>query len=344
MPARRLTAVSHTRHTINWLSTSREASLLHVFDQACNLINERGELLSVVTRDIGNGPFNLVIARSREMFFSDYLDAQSVISIHADQLCIGELKIDTKNAVIWTAQPDWEQLHKRRDTIARQLMLVNWVPSRASVENFISRLRGATASTTLNADSGSDEMIPHFFVIARSEANGLTAKQSSAEVMGLLRQPSLRSELLAKTPATRELCEAIRDADLQGCRHAAQRLAGVGIGLTPSGDDFLLGAIYATWIIHPVEIARAIVLEIASVAMSLTTSLSNAWLCAATRGEAGEAWHGFLRALAIGNPKWIRTHTNKLLSIGHTSGADALAGFLGLIAAWMGIIQDELTS
>ena len=36
----------------DWRANSRHPRILHVFDRACNLINERREVLSIVTRKI----------------------------------------------------------------------------------------------------------------------------------------------------------------------------------------------------------------------------------------------------------------------------------------------------
>ena len=40
-----------------WLANTRSPRVLCLFDHACNLINERAEILSIVTQKIGNGPF-----------------------------------------------------------------------------------------------------------------------------------------------------------------------------------------------------------------------------------------------------------------------------------------------
>lgn len=65
--------------TVNaWLSISRHPRILHVFEHACNLINERREILSIVTQEIGDGPFNFVI--EEDILFSGYLDLEAPIS------------------------------------------------------------------------------------------------------------------------------------------------------------------------------------------------------------------------------------------------------------------------
>jgi hypothetical protein len=40
-----------------WLKDSRHPRILHIFDSACNLINESREVLSIVTPQIGRGNF-----------------------------------------------------------------------------------------------------------------------------------------------------------------------------------------------------------------------------------------------------------------------------------------------
>ena len=115
---------------------------------------------------------------------------------------------------------------------------------------------------------------------------------------------------------------------------AARQLAGLGIGLTPAGDDFIVGAVLAAWIIHPLEIARSLAGEITHVASPWTTSLSAAYLRSAGKGEAGILWHDFFYALTSGNSSAIELQIAKLLSMGHTSGADALAGFVGTFISY----------
>jgi len=252
----------------DWLADSRHPRILHVFDHACNLINERREILSVVTSQIGNGPFNLVV--EHDVLFSDHLHVKSPISIHVNQLNLGYLNINTINTRLWSPCSDWEGLYARRDDMLNQL---------ASLP------------------------IPAY-------------------------EPSVPAFLLSA------LTTSIVNADIPPSLTAAQELAGLGIGLTPAGDDFILGAILAAWIIHPVDVAGVLAEEVAKVAAALTTSLSAAWLRSAGRGEAGILWHQSFSALRAGDSFAIQRKITKLLSMGHTSGADALAGFVGVFISW----------
>ncbi|HJS17255.1 MAG TPA: DUF2877 domain-containing protein, partial [Anaerolineales bacterium] len=143
------------------------------------------------------------------------------------------------------------------------------------------------------------------------------------------------SAALPKTiPIIHELISSLVIADAPASSVSAKQLAGLGVGLTPSGDDLMLGAVYATWIIHPYDTAKALAEEIANIAAPLTTSLSAAWLRSAGRGEAGILWHQFFDALITAEHTQIQEATDNILAVGETSGADALMGFMKTFENW----------
>jgi len=261
-------ALSLTSSVNEWLANSFHPRILHIFDRACNLINERREVLSIVTPQIGNGPFNLVL--EEDILFLEYLTIECSVSMPGNQLLVGDLLIYTVNAKAWSPRPDWEKLHAHQDLILDQL-------TQFPIVNY---------------------------------------------------QPALPISLLST------FSTSIATADLPSAFAAARRLAGLGIGLTPAGDDFILGAMLAAWIIHPTEIAGVLVEGIANTAVPLTTSLSAAWIRSAGRGEAGILWHHFFNALVAADPFQLQNSLSKILSVGETSGADALAGFLGTVMSW----------
>ncbi len=130
-----------------------------------------------------------------------------------------------------------------------------------------------------------------------------------------------------------DLCAGVATGDVASCRSAARRLAGLGGGLTPAGDDFLVGAVHAAWLTHPPREAALLSEVIAFAATPLTTRLSAAWLRAAARGEAAAPWHALVEALAACDETALLAAARRILSIGHTSGADALAGCVAALAA-----------
>src|SRR5690606_24316898 len=121
---RLLAARSLTAQVGDWLTTTQAPRILHIFERACNLLNERGEVLSIVTPGIGNGTFNLVFPR--EICFLDALSFESCISVSPGQLSLGDLIISTARAELWDPQPDWERLHRHREEIAAQLQ-PSWI-------------------------------------------------------------------------------------------------------------------------------------------------------------------------------------------------------------------------
>jgi hypothetical protein len=131
-----------------------------------------------------------------------------------------------------------------------------------------------------------------------------------------------------------DLTLAFAKGDLSASTSIAAKLAGLGVGLTPAGDDFMLGALYAVWIIHLQETAMSLANTVVNAAAPLTTTLSAAWLRAAARGEAGIAWHEFFSALIHGNSMQIQLTLNKILATGATSGVEALAGFIGTFISY----------
>ncbi len=106
----------------------------------------------------------------------------------------------------------------------------------------------------------------------------------------------------------------------------ARRLAGLGPGLTPAGDDFLLGVMVGVWMSHGTWKAERLCAQIAEVAAPRTTSLSTAWLQHAARGELSEPWHRLWRVLGARDEKALKTAVAEIAAVGASSGRDALAG------------------
>ncbi len=286
----------------DWLANSRHPRILHIFDHACNLINERRETLSLVTRQIGNGPFNLVI--EDDVLFSDCLNARLPISIRANQLHLGDLTVNTFNAKLWPSRPDWKRLHAKRDLI-------------------FGRLKSCLGSGKPNK----------FESLRRAEALRCIEQAALARTGEILPITVANYQLsITQSPIPNSLVSALANAEVPSSLTAARGLAGLGQGLTPAGDDFILGAVLAAWIIHPEDVASVLAKEITEAAAPLTTSLSAAWLRAAGKGEAGILWHQFFAALISVDRLAVQKSMKSLLAVGHTSGADAFAGFAGMFA------------
>lgn len=109
-------------------------------------------------------------------------------------------------------------------------------------------------------------------------------------------------------------------------REAVEKLIGLGPGLTPSGDDFLGGAMIALSMSGYSESAAALAVPALAAAADRTNRISQAHLRAAARGLGADALHRCVDALARGDREALRAAIEGLDAIGHSSGWDALAG------------------
>jgi hypothetical protein len=147
------------------------------------------------------------------------------------------------------------------------------------------------------------------------------------------------ASLVAQTSAVSALARAGRDAvrALQAWLGDADdaslsplvALIGLGPGLTPSGDDFLGGAIVALHCYGRAHDARRLAQHLRL--EGATHPISVAHWRAACEGLCSDALHTCLRDMAEGRAS--RASLDRVAAIGHTSGWDALAGATTIAAA-----------
>ncbi len=102
--------------------------------------------------------------------------------------------------------------------------------------------------------------------------------------------------------------------------------AGLGPGLTPSGDDFIGGAMIATHILDRSDIAEH--LYVALMAGADIGRVSAAHLSAACEGMASKPLHLAINDVLCGRTENLPARLEALNQMGHTSGWDAFAGFM----------------
>ncbi len=153
---------------------------------------------------------------------------------------------------------------------------------------------------------------------------------------GLASVPAPFTSTLLRTaaPAIAAVIGAVREHNAAGVASAGRHLAGLGPGLTPSGDDFLGGLLFA--LRHLAELfpqdfrwdaeGAAGLLDFAS---SATNPISHCILSDLAAGEAPAPLHSLLDAI-LGSepPPALRGLAAQVTRIGASSGWDLLAGFL----------------
>ncbi|MCL4863902.1 MAG: DUF2877 domain-containing protein [Caldilineaceae bacterium] len=254
-------------------------SVLSSHRHSCNLINQHGNLLALVTPTHGNGPFHVVtpLATLPE------LSPHTAVHVGAMMIQLPAFRIDLRGTPPWS--PQLACLHTQEQTV------------------------------------GSVHRCCHILCEVMSH-------QPSPLVACGPNTPSAALARLAQ-PALVALHTGLIAGDLAQIAHAARRLAGLGPGLTPAGDDFLVGWMAALWLagtwigLEPGTICAAV----GATAAPHTTRLSAAWLTHAAAGRFGEAWHTLAAALAHGSLNAIQSGLLRIRDTGVTSGRDALAGF-----------------
>lgn len=281
-----------------WIREGGNACVLHVFEHSCNLIDQRGEILSLVTADLDVGPFSMLV-EPRSPAFNQWVGPDTPVTLSSEGLSLGAVNIDLHDAQTWEPRLDWEAPNRSLYDLIDWLPILREVLTSLAPENSLGRL-------------------PFF-----NQANTGGMNQSATGLSENLLQA-------ACLPAA-TLCQGLVQGDLGAVQNGAAGLAGLGSGLTPAGDDFILGAALSTWLIYPSERAQRLVALMAANAVPRTTRLSAAWIQAAARAEAGKRWHNLFDALAAKDEARFEESLVNLAAVGHTSGSDALAGFLSVI-------------
>ena len=125
----------------------------------------------------------------------------------------------------------------------------------------------------------------------------------------------------------RHLTACARDIFCGDMLRGARRMSGCGVGLTPSGDDFLVGLMLA---LHVVEQAVGRSLEPERHALHRAAGpsglLAETFLGLALEGRAFEKMRKLVVSLAAGEPGDLADAVDDVLTVGATSGADAAVG------------------
>ncbi|MEU6035072.1 DUF2877 domain-containing protein [Actinomadura sp. NPDC047616] len=137
---------------------------------------------------------------------------------------------------------------------------------------------------------------------------------------------------LAGHPDPEALAGACAAGDLAGAVEAAERIVGLGPGLTPSGDDILSGLLVSLRLVggavrggeRAVWLAGWLGAAVTADAGTRTTALAATLLHCAASGSAGADVAAVLRVVA--GHEAPRPAVRRLLAAGHTSGADLAWG------------------
>ena len=294
---------------IEWLASAKEPRIHSRYRQSVNLIDPEHGLFSVVLTGLGSSPFG-VVAQAREASFEGFeaLELHTPVAVDGRHLRFGDFEVETENAREWEPRLDWHRFGESLSE-SRTALLSELLEQHAPLNSF--------APLASEKDTGERALVPLETERALRGAGEGESVQSIA--------------LRAAAGPAQQLRDGLAAGDISAVVQSAEGLAGLGGGVTPSGDDYLQGAMHALWSKLEGDRAELLADAIAEAAIHRTNAISAAWLSAASRGEAGDDWHWLAHALAEDDN--IEQACIGLIHRGHTSGADAMAGFLLAIEA-----------
>ncbi|MBV9523222.1 MAG: DUF2877 domain-containing protein [Alphaproteobacteria bacterium] len=274
-----------------------------VFQRSLYIAAPGGALACIGPRGLGPGPLNLLCdGAPGAACLSRGLYPDMPVRRAGDALQIGDrLAIELAEAVEWHPPP-----------VAPH--------SPAALAPGLAMLSVAAASV-LGARGGASGWGDGFApLVAPCAAKDLREAEAIAARDALLRLAWPGIAALAQW-----LCERPRSSAPAEPAPAAEILLGLGPGLTPSGDDFLGGALIALAALGRSEAASRLGAWVMARA-ARTNAVSAAHLACAAAGEGAGALHELLEALARPSADGIAAAVAALASLGHSSGWDMMAG------------------
>jgi hypothetical protein len=272
------------------LAHDGDAEVAAVHERSVTVMTRHG-FVTLGGEGLGDGPLNILLSRSLGPvdWLRFHITREAKGSVSRQRLLLGDtFALDTHAAAIWEPPP-WP------------------TPSRTGIVATLAHLR-SVAPLSWPAEGLSRLVIAG--ALDRSDRSARAAAPTIREIRRLL-----PTALRAGRP----------DGDLT---RAATLLIGLGPGLTPSGDDMLGGLFLALSALGRTELRDALWDALAPELDLLTTGFSGAHLAAAADGLAAALLHAALAAMLSGTLVALPGHLDALRSLGHSSGADALAGLV----------------
>jgi len=157
----------------------------------------------------------------------------------------------------------------------------------------------------------------------------LIAERAPVESLAFLLNPG-RVELLRpgfERTYARHMSHCARDIFHGDMLRGVERARGCGFGLTPSGDDLMVGILVAMRFLEQTG-GRDLSEVRADVERTARTGslLGDSFLAFAARGRVCESMRSLVTALALGSSGDVASAFDRISSVGATSGVDAASG------------------
>lgn len=124
--------------------------------------------------------------------------------------------------------------------------------------------------------------------------------------------------------------------DVQGALRAAQKLIGLGPGVTPTGDDILIGFLAGLWGMAVQDQGQLAFIhsfgtELVKLARQ-TSEISRTYIYHASQGQFSSSLSYLVEAIATDNN--VEAFLQSAMRVGHSSGMDSVTGLLIGLCVW----------
>jgi hypothetical protein len=271
---------------------SRARAQVHsVFLRACNIETESGELVTLLAADSGNLPHGIRCASPIAPLCARLRQGQTAIVEGATlRVPTADFVVDFSRAAVWSG------------TVAALPGVRGAEPQGALRELW----------ETLREHAPDQGVAPALF-----------SSGSRRSTLGR----ALVTRLAQTLPI---LARATEAGDAGAVVSTLGALVGLGAGLTPAGDDLIVGYLAALWSRSHREpgiaaLLRALVVPVGQLSLH-TNAISRQMLLDALRGHFAERLTEVVRCVCGGGN--VAGASMRALEIGHSSGADVLCGLL----------------
>jgi len=293
--SRCITVVSAGKSALNFLSNSDQWRIIAVFNRCFYCEDIAGNILCVAAPSLDKGPFTLNCDQEefthcpgcKEGNYLHFRDGHFYLA--ESHIFFNTEKVSEWHCPLFSNQTVTPKLKNDIETLGTIAVL------KAPPESL-----GTLIPVILSANSSESPKSPHIFTAA------------------------IQKQVLDSIQSTREIMTSIGtvSAILSECT----KLIGFGLGLTPSGDDFIAGIIMAFYNQGRFDEAHSLARRFYSLAIKRTASISLAFFRALADGLAVESYTKFIFSFGKGMSE-NSSPLNRITNFGATSGWDFLAGF-----------------
>ena len=133
-----------------------------------------------------------------------------------------------------------------------------------------------------------------------------------------------------------QLIAAIELFDIEDAIPAAEKMIGLGPGVTPAGDDLLIGLLAGLWSVAGRNQARLTFIHAFGDGLmrlsNQTGEISRTYIYHATRGQFSSSLSNLAEAIVTGGD--VNHTLQEAAHVGHSSGTDSVTGLLMGLSVW----------